>query len=136
MSYWEQLRTDTRRLRGAVNPAEGLLQFQLELDGGATRMVALRRDVVQPDLEMIAIDCPIGPAQQFDLQAVVAYVGTLLIGRLGYFQGSGGGALTLGTSIPTVLLDPNQLRMLLARVHMIAKAAALVEQQVARPRTM
>jgi hypothetical protein len=96
-------------------------------------MVALSRDIVQPDLEIISIDCPIGPAQQFDLSRVVEQVGALLIGRLRYFQGSSGGVLTLGTSVPTVLLDPSQVGMFLALVHMIAGASIHLERQLTTP---
>lgn len=135
MTSWLDVREALERLLSADRVNEDMVLVDVSVQEADRRKVAVRHEVVPgqaPDqgLDFVAIDAHVGAVGHTDLMSAVAQVGQLVPGLLGYAQGSDSGVLSVGTRMPTALLDGGQMPTLLMLVYLLASAASAVEREL------
>lgn len=101
-------------------------------DTGRTQRVLISYEVIAPDYEIAKLHSPFARVGTVNLDEVVRNSGQLVIGNIGYTpsvdaSGNDIGLLTIGSSIPLMMLNPNDAGALLMYLAVLAGAADQLE---------
>jgi hypothetical protein len=143
MASWLEVREMLERYLGAERLTDEVLRVPISLvddqgEGSAgsgsvyvkwdvyVRLEEIPRKDGGQGLEFVAIDAAVGAVGQIDLMSAVAHVGQLVQGALAYAQGTDSGTLSVGTRVPTGLIEVNKPETFLSLLYDIGGAARAV----------
>jgi tetratricopeptide (TPR) repeat protein len=118
---------------GAQRLSETALSMEIPRgDTGRTQRVWISYEVVAPDYEFARLHSPFARVGTVNLDEVVRDSGKLIIGSIGYTPsadalGNDIGLLTVGSSIPLMMLNPNDAGSILMYLAVLAGAADQLE---------
>lgn len=103
-------------------------------DTGRSQQVSIVYEVIEPDYEIIRFHSPFGRLDSVVATDVVKHVGQRLIGALGYTPANvendqGDGILSIGSSIPLMMIDTKDAGSVLLFIALLAGAGDRLEEQ-------
>jgi tetratricopeptide (TPR) repeat protein len=101
---------------------------------GRTQRTWISYEVIAPDYEIVKLHSPFARVGTVSAEEVIRESGQLLIGSIGYnpasdASGNDIGFLTLGSSIPLAMLDPQDAGSILMYLAVLAGAADQLEER-------
>lgn len=111
-----------------------MMMFEIEArQSGRTQKVAVGREVIKPDWELLQIQSVFALQSEVNLPSVVEQVGQMLIGSLGFVPVEGDALLTLVTTFPFDALDASKLATVSLTAQVLADAADTLEEAYGGP---
>lgn len=130
VASWTDVRDWAETVWSGERLNENLTMFNVEARQGRRKQkVALRHELIEPDLHMLQVESAFALVSEVPLAAVVARVGQLMIGSLGYAPAEGDGILTLVSKVPLPIIDVDQKVGLGMLVQLLANGADTLEEE-------